>query len=269
MLYMIQSSNGVIISLRVPHSSITVFSSGKTISVGSHSESSALLSCRIIARLIQRIRGYEEVEMKDFKIHNVTASGALGYRIDLNQLARHSLHRQRVDYDPDRFPGLHYKVPLSEFDQQYKKEEEREEDPSSSSLSSSPSSSLTVTATLFWSGRLTLVGSRSERCVYSCYNHLSKILFSFAQLSLFPQDVPIQYEDWIKWAVNNEQIVNSAVIQPWMIEELTVKQLLNKREQRQEKEKNKKKMKIEKSIGINTEIVALEGGEEDSHVQWE
>ena len=65
--------------------------------MGAKSEASALIACRKVARMIQRLPGYNTVRLADFKVHNVTASGALGYRLDLRALARHPLHEEYVE----------------------------------------------------------------------------------------------------------------------------------------------------------------------------
>ena len=65
--------------------------------MGAKSEASALIACRKVARMIQRLPGHDTVTVTEFKVHNVTASGALGYRIDLRQLARHPMHEEHVE----------------------------------------------------------------------------------------------------------------------------------------------------------------------------
>ena len=65
--------------------------------MGAKSEASALIACRKVARMIQRLAGYESVMVTDFKVHNVTASGALGYRVDLRALARHPTHEEHCE----------------------------------------------------------------------------------------------------------------------------------------------------------------------------
>ena len=92
-----RSQHGVLVALRHPRVSVCVFPSGKVISMGAKSEASALLGCRKVARMVQRLPGYEAVRVSDFRVHNVTASGALGYRIDLRALARHPLHEEHVE----------------------------------------------------------------------------------------------------------------------------------------------------------------------------
>ena len=220
----------MLISLRQPRVTLCVFPSGKVISMGARSEASAIIGCRKVARLIQKIPDYAAVALSDFRIHNVTASGALGYRVDLAAIARHPLHEEQVEYDPGQFPGLRFKLeddyisPSTAAPVPAVKPEVKPEPASSLAASSAPFSWLqrptvsavasssssaaasSLTLTLYFSGRFTIVGARDESSVYRHFHRLSRLLFRFAQPNSLPAAVQGGgYDAWLQWAEREER----------------------------------------------------------------
>lgn len=243
-----RSQNGVQIVLRNPRTSTTVFQSGKVICLGAKSEASALIACRKVARLIQRVPNYNTISFSGFKVNNVTASGALGFRVDLNALARHPAHEPYAHYDPDHFPGLHYKLPFSLFDEEFRQKQIQVKAEASAALSSQKSNGITgtidltsnsspyiheenvpMTLTLYFSGKFTLVGAQSERQVFLAFSWLSRVLWAFAvQSSLAPSAPKDNFDAWLAWAENEER--RCTPMPPWEDEERNVVYHLNKRE---------------------------------------
>ena len=207
-----RSQHGVLVALRHPRVSVLVFPSGKVISMGAKSEASAILACRRVARAVQRLEGYGAVKLQDFRLHNVTASGALGYRVDLRAVAHHPAHEDSVEYNPDQFPGLHYKlvdeealpsVPTVKGEGGVVKAEGgggggvagpvkvegmgvgeefswlRRTPVVRPGVGSAPTSPLTLT--VYFSGRYTLVGARHETEVYRVVAKVSRMLWPFRQ----------------------------------------------------------------------------------------
>ena len=108
---------------------VSVFQSGKLISVGGRSVSSSFYSLKHAKELLVKAGLIENVKIRP-KLQNMVASGYLGTQIDLNRLAREVPY---TIYEPEQFPGV---------------------------ILHSPGSSITTLA--FASGRIVVAGAKSE-----------------------------------------------------------------------------------------------------------
>jgi len=84
---------------------VTIFPSGKVISVGTKSIEEAIKELNLVAKALKS--GLTEPE-----IRNIVATSDLGHMVDLEQI---SLIREISSiYEPEQFPGAIIKIPLSE-----------------------------------------------------------------------------------------------------------------------------------------------------------
>lgn len=188
-----KSVSGVQIALRNPRAQVTVYASGKMVCLGTRSSIIAVMACRRVARMIQKIQPYEDVKFTQFKVHNILANGAFGYRIDIEQMAEHDDLIEDVDYQPERFGGLHYRLDLLETPETKKKKKQTShpwshvyptgfDSPSSISIQQQTSEPTNiVTCTVFHNGKLTITGARTEDEVYEAFRRMYDICLPFAQ----------------------------------------------------------------------------------------
>ena len=242
-----RSQNGVMVSLRRPRMSVLVFPSGKVIAMGARSEASAILGCRMVARMIQRQDGHSGVRLSDFRTHNVTASGCLGFRVDLRALSRHPAHEDAIEYNPDQFPGLHYKLtddaapptPPSPVKAEVKPEPGAAPFPwlqppapaaarGAAAGGGRGGGEGPLTMTLYFSGRFTLVGARHETEVYRVCARASRMLWPFRQRGEGTGE-SVAYDAWLARAEDDERRRGRL---GWEDEAERVREALRKRERR-------------------------------------
>lgn len=241
---------GVQITLRSPRCSATVFASGKLVCLGCRNEHAAVTACRKIARHLQQTL-YRDVRVRDLNINNVTASGALGYRLDLYALSRAAREEHRCTYEPQQFPGLYYRLPLWELKDDALLDSEdampSPDDASTTTDQNGNTASQTAAATvkseknnatsavatqlepwelstghnanlqraanaqsrsdalaaqedcvtlcLFYSGKCTITGARSEAIVHRAFRRLSALLWQY-QDSEEPKST-LKYKEWL------------------------------------------------------------------------
>lgn len=267
-------SSGVLIGLHTPRCTATVHASGRVIFYGCRSAVSAMIAIRRLTRKLQRtLPNFEDVKVSDFQIHNVSASGSLGYRVNLNELASSAAHMDYADYRPDSFPGLVYKLP---YDLLPARKSTKVENESSTTIkpvkveqgkSESAKAAIAGTATslsletpselkqskeltirLYFNGNFVFIGGRNEADIYDSFDYISSLFWPFADRSVFDKDVPTnRYIDWLKWAQSTELELGLA---GWEKEEHEVTRLMQLREL-----KKSSGIKIERSNDIKpTEV---------------
>ena len=111
-----KNKGGLGLAIRNPRCNAVLFSTGTMNCVHAlSSELEAATAARKLVRKVQKI--YPSVRMQSFRIGNILASGALGFTLDLYTVSRDKKLSDQIEFDPDRFPGLHYRVPLEELEQ--------------------------------------------------------------------------------------------------------------------------------------------------------
>lgn len=112
---------------------VSIFGSGKMISIGTMSESDAFADLNHVAQTLWEAEIIKPTSL-DLKIRNIVATLDLGRPIDLERLT-HQL--KGIVYEPEQFPGAIYR----------------------------PSSGKDVSALIFASGKIVLAGIRSGKLV--------------------------------------------------------------------------------------------------------
>lgn len=87
------------------HGKVTIFPSGKMISVGTRSIEEAIRELNLVARALK-------AKLTKPRIRNIVATADLGHRVDLERVS--SIRKIGVVYEPEQFPGAIIKIPLEE-----------------------------------------------------------------------------------------------------------------------------------------------------------
>ena len=99
---------GLIYRLREPKTTVLLFQTGKVLCTGSRSLDDVKAAMGFLAKRLRTagipVRGDPEIE-----VQNIVATSDLGTRIDQAAAAR-SLRRGQVEYEPEQFPGLVYRI---------------------------------------------------------------------------------------------------------------------------------------------------------------
>lgn len=99
--------NGMLnMKLRRPHTTATIWSSGKITCTGSTSEDEAKLAARRIARRLQKL-GFN-IRFSSYRVVNVLGTCSLPFGIKLNQFSE--AHRANASYEPELHPGVTYRI---------------------------------------------------------------------------------------------------------------------------------------------------------------
>ncbi|XP_012676669.1 TATA box-binding protein-like 1 [Clupea harengus] len=96
----------VLMKLRKPKITASIWSSGKIICTGATSEEDAKLGARRLARVLQKL-GFK-VRFSDFKVVNVLAVCSLPFQIRLIQFAKNN--RPIASYEPELHPAVSYRI---------------------------------------------------------------------------------------------------------------------------------------------------------------
>ncbi len=99
---------GLIYRLKEPKTATLLFRSGKVVCTGAKSLEQVKQAISKVAKQIEAagvvIKGEPKIE-----VQNIVASSDLGAKINLNAIAI-SLGLERVEYEPEQFPGLVYRI---------------------------------------------------------------------------------------------------------------------------------------------------------------
>ncbi len=99
---------GLIYRLKEPKTATLLFRSGKVVCTGAKSLEDVRTAIQTVAGQIESA-GIEIDKDPDIEVQNIVASSDLGQEINLNAIAI-SLGLERVEYEPEQFPGLVYRL---------------------------------------------------------------------------------------------------------------------------------------------------------------
>jgi transcription initiation factor TFIID TATA-box-binding protein len=98
---------GACLRLDEPNVSILIFNSGRIVVAGAKNEESIHIAIRKLKTILKKMN----IEFKkdyEMKVQNVVASGDVGFKLNLDELA---FKVRYSEYNPEQFPGLVYKPP--------------------------------------------------------------------------------------------------------------------------------------------------------------
>lgn len=97
---------GLVLRIQNPKSAVLVFGSGKLVCTGAKNIAQVK---RVVQQVIKELRKIGiKVKIKPrLTIQNIVASGEINLSLNLNKL---SLIFENVEYEPEQFPGLVYKI---------------------------------------------------------------------------------------------------------------------------------------------------------------
>jgi transcription initiation factor TFIID TATA-box-binding protein len=134
---------GLVIRIKEPKTSALIFSSGKVVCTGARTIDKVQESIKKIIKSLEKIN--IKIKIKpEIKIQNIVASGGVGMDLNLNELAT---KLQNVEYEPEQFPGLVYKLPPTKNNPQ-------------------------ATFLLFSNGKIVCTGTKSEKEVHIALDKL-------------------------------------------------------------------------------------------------
>jgi len=99
---------GLIYRLKEPKTATLLFRSGKVVCTGAKSLEHVKVAINKVAKQIEKAGIRIKVE-PEVVVQNIVASSDLGQEINLNAIAI-SLGLERVEYEPEQFPGLVYRL---------------------------------------------------------------------------------------------------------------------------------------------------------------
>ncbi|MEK6950068.1 MAG: TATA-box-binding protein [Nanoarchaeota archaeon] len=134
---------GLVIRIKEPKTSALIFSSGKIVCTGARTIEKVQESIKKIIKSLEKINIKITVK-PEIKIQNIVASGAVGMDLNLNELAT---KLQNVEYEPEQFPGLVYKLQATKTNPQ-------------------------ATFLLFSNGKIVCTGTKSEKEVHLALDKL-------------------------------------------------------------------------------------------------
>lgn len=136
---------GLIYRVKEPKTALLLFSSGKMVCTGAKSVEEAKEVVRRVVKKIKEI-GMDVSDEPEIEIQNIVATSELNVPLNLNNIAI-TLGLERVEYEPEQFPGLVYRV----------------EKPK-------------VVALLFGSGKIVCTGARNEQEIREALDQIVKEL---------------------------------------------------------------------------------------------
>jgi transcription initiation factor TFIID TATA-box-binding protein len=134
---------GLVIRIKDPKTSALIFSSGKIVCTGARTLEKVEESIKKIIKSLEKINIKIKVKPQ-INIQNIVASGAVGMDLNLNELAT---KLQNVEYEPEQFPGLVYKLQPTKVNPQ-------------------------ATFLLFSNGKIVCTGTKSEKEVHLALDKL-------------------------------------------------------------------------------------------------
>ena len=134
---------GLVIRIKDPKTSALIFSSGKVVCTGARTIEKVQESIKKIIKSLEKINIKIKVK-PEIKIQNIVASGSVGMVLNLNELAT---QLQNVEYEPEQFPGLVYKLQATKTNPQ-------------------------ATFLLFSNGKIVCTGTKSEEEVHMALDKL-------------------------------------------------------------------------------------------------
>jgi len=134
---------GLVIRIKEPKTSALIFSSGKVVCTGARTLDKVEESIKKIIKSLEKIN--VKITVKPvINIQNIVASGSVGMDLNLNVLAT---KLKNVEYEPEQFPGLVYKIQATKTSPQ-------------------------ATFLLFSNGKIVCTGTKSEEEVHAAVDVL-------------------------------------------------------------------------------------------------
>merc|ERR1712034_50288 len=100
-----QVACAVIMKIRNPKATATIFQSGKVVVAGAKSFKAVKLASRKFARIIQKA-GFK-AKFQNFTVKNFIGCTEVGYQVRLEGIAKS--FQKEISYEPELFPGLIYR----------------------------------------------------------------------------------------------------------------------------------------------------------------
>ena len=97
---------GLVLRVKKPKSAVLVFSSGNLVCTGTKSIAQVKEVIREVIKQLKKINVKVSIVPK-ITVQNIVASGSIDMNLNLNYLA---LVLENTEYEPERFPGLVYKL---------------------------------------------------------------------------------------------------------------------------------------------------------------
>lgn len=134
---------GLVLKIKEPRTTGLIFSSGKIVCTGAKSMEKVREAVQRIIEAVEKVGVKVKVD-PEIKVQNMVASGNIGMHLNLNHLA---LVLENVEYEPEQFPGLVYKLRGAK-----------------------------ATFLLFSNGKIVVTGTKSEEEVHESVKLLKEIL---------------------------------------------------------------------------------------------
>jgi len=99
---------GIIFNLKNPKTVTLIFRSGRVVCTGAHSLEDAQAAIDIVIKKLESAEIEVEADA-EMKVKTIVTSTDFGRELDLKKIAK-ILDVEKVEYDPEEFPGLIYKV---------------------------------------------------------------------------------------------------------------------------------------------------------------
>ena len=99
---------GLIYRIKDPKAALLLFKSGKVVCTGAKSSAQVNAAIKKVLKQIEGT-GVSVTKEPEIVVQNIVASSDLGQEINLNAIAI-SLGLERVEYEPEQFPGLVYRL---------------------------------------------------------------------------------------------------------------------------------------------------------------
>jgi len=99
---------GLVYHVKDPKAALLLFRSGKVVCTGSKSAAEVRQAVEKTIKLIEKT-GAAVLKEPEITVQNIVASADLGQNLNLNAIAM-SLGLERVEYEPEQFPGLVYRM---------------------------------------------------------------------------------------------------------------------------------------------------------------
>ncbi len=106
--YVPEKFPGLIYKLKEPKTAMLLFTSGKLVCTGAKNIEMVNEAVRIVLNNIRKI-GIDVTNEPEIKIQNIVATADMKKELNLNTIAI-SLGLEKVEYEPEQFPGLVYRV---------------------------------------------------------------------------------------------------------------------------------------------------------------
>eukprot|EP00922_Rhytidocystis_sp_ex-Travisia-forbesii_P030690 GHVS01045306.1.p1 GENE.GHVS01045306.1~~GHVS01045306.1.p1 ORF type:complete len:229 (+),score=20.74 GHVS01045306.1:110-796(+) len=163
--------------------SISVFSNGKMQATGGRTVESTRRALKKVAKRLSGPPLNYQVAFKKPEVSNMLAVFDVGYSINLVLLSRGC---RGTDYEPERFPGARIKIPIPPAH-------------STAPLRRQHGSSKeeVVTASVFSTGKISLVAGRSQKSLYYAAETVERTVQDYRALSL--DSLPADISDSVNW----------------------------------------------------------------------